>query len=523
MSIESGKLMKHIIDQATFDETVKENVEVLDMDSSEAVNEAKTQYISQNVDLSNIITDAYLHNGIENHPFVKSFNKCKELFKQEVLKSDETIGTLQGLIKEMETDKAKKLYVGNNGGYSLAMDFLRDLQTKAKASQTQEDDFVFVQGLELCIVLFLRKVLDGYPDLLDAKDVPLILSILEKYVTDKSGYTSNMLICHLLDLISATLVLHENNRELWSSSPLLLDLLSTIPSRGDHTTLQRTLKLLRAMTLDDDIRVEVANTHERVRKFADRFLPDLTQMLEKEQSLQSVDVSPEKRCETMSLLLKTLASLVVRNEHCAIVVDNGGVSAVMNMTRQLLSPALEGSSISPQDIELVIALMGFVKTIVGNDDVKNTVAESGLVEIIVAFVNVVRDRNNSDRLDCVPLYEPYLLLLATLTLRHAEISSKLLEHSILEILVSIMKEHPSNVKTMMYGSWIIRNVCSRHKQSVETLLSIGGDEVLQAGLKTHPSIGYDIKNALKQFGDAVDVKLEEQWTGKGQLNFNPEF
>lgn len=124
--------MKHIIDQATFDEAVKENVEVLDMDSSEAVNEAKTQYISQNVDLSNIITDAYLHNGIENHPFVKSFNKCKELFKQEVLKSDETIGTLQGLIKEMETDKAKKLYVGNNGGYTLAMDFLRDLQVRFK-------------------------------------------------------------------------------------------------------------------------------------------------------------------------------------------------------------------------------------------------------------------------------------------------------------------------------------------------------------------------------------------------------
>lgn len=40
-------------------------------------------------------------------------------------------------------------------------------------------------------MLFLRKVLDGYPDLLDAKDVPLILSILEKYVTDKSGKSRN--------------------------------------------------------------------------------------------------------------------------------------------------------------------------------------------------------------------------------------------------------------------------------------------------------------------------------------------
>lgn len=277
------------------------------------------------------------------------------------------------------------------------------------------------------------------------------------------------------------------------------------------------------MTLDDDIRVEVANTHERVRKFSDRFLPDLTRMVEKELSVGSTDVSQEKRCELMALLLKTLSSLVVRNEHCAIVSDNGGVTAVMHMMRQLLSPALEGSGVNVHDVELGIALMGFVKTIVGNDDVKNIVGESGLIEIIVAFVNVVRDRTNVDRVDCITLYETYLLLLATLALRHDAISSKLLDHNILEIILSLMKDNPTNAKIIKYGSWAIRNVCSRHEQAVETLLSIGGAEVLQAALKCHPSISFDIKNALKELGDAVELKLEEQWTGKGQLNFNPEF
>ncbi|XP_017301812.1 armadillo repeat-containing protein 6-like [Diaphorina citri] len=145
MSAENGKPMKHIIDQATFDEAVNENIEILDMLSDEAIEAAKAQFLSQNVDLSNIITDAYLYDGIDNHPFVKKFNKCKELAKEIIIDEDEIMSLIHGIVKEMETDKAKKLYVGNNGGYTLGVDILRAIAEQADPNPSRK----FKKNLEL--------------------------------------------------------------------------------------------------------------------------------------------------------------------------------------------------------------------------------------------------------------------------------------------------------------------------------------------------------------------------------------
>uniref|UniRef100_A0A8D8QMQ5 Armadillo repeat-containing protein 6 homolog n=1 Tax=Cacopsylla melanoneura TaxID=428564 RepID=A0A8D8QMQ5_9HEMI len=530
MSTENTVVKKHIIDQATFDEAVTENIDLLDMVPEEAIESAKTQYISQNVDLSNIITDAQLYGGIDNHPFVQQLQTCIKLSKEKVINEAEIMKAIKSMMGDMTTDKAKNLYVGNNGGYEMGVEILRTISEKKSpemrnVTKSPARDFAnncpFIEGLEISSIIFLKQILNGYPDLLNRKDVPLFLFVLAKNSVHLRDYVSQVFVRYLLELITNTLVLHETNRELWSNSKLfsLLTPLVTENYRCKYDNLMRLLPLLRAMTLDDDIRVEVPNTHERVRKMAELFLVPLTVMMgHVEEIVKTAEGDDESKFTT--LLLRTITSLCVCNEHCASITEHAGLESIHAILRRALTQCLEGA-VTAEGIDVAVACMGLIKTIAGNDDVKIAVFKKGLVVLAAHLVTTIDERKGL--LPIVQLYENYLLLLSMLTLRHTGICQQAFELGIIETIVTLLNTNITNPKLVKYSAWTLRNICVRHKPAVELVLQTGGDQALQKGLKLHPSIGYDVKCALKELGDSVEVKLEEQWTGKGQMNFNPEF
>ncbi|KAL1451825.1 hypothetical protein WDU94_006163 [Cyamophila willieti] len=533
MATDNQLLKKHIIDQSTFDEAVTENIELLDMAPEEAIESAKTQFISQNVDLSNIITDTQLYGGIDNHPFVTSLKNCIKLSKDPVINEAEIMRLIKLLMEDMVKDKAKNLYVGNNGGYEMGVEILQTISEKKspdmrKITKSPPRDFdnstPFIEGLEISAIIFLKQVLNGYPDLLNRKDVPLFLFVLSRNSVQLRDYVSQLFVRYLLDLITNTLVLHETNRELWSNSKLfsLLTPLVTEIYEFKYANLIRLLPLLKAMALDDDIRVEVPNTHERVRKIAELFLVPLTSMMGNIEDIIKMDIQVQKGDESKFtvLLLRTITSLCVCNEHCASITEHAGLESIHTILRRALTQSLE-VNVTAEEVDVTVACMGLIRTIAGNDDVKNAVFEKGLVVLVVHLVTAIDERKGS--LPIVQLNEGYLQLLSMLTLRHTGICQQAVELGVIETIVTLLNTNISNSKLVKYSSWTLRNICSRHKPAVELVLQAEGDQVLQKGLKLHPSIGFDVKSALKEFGDTVDVKLDEQWTGKGQLNFKPEF
>ncbi|XP_026683396.1 uncharacterized protein LOC103514703 [Diaphorina citri] len=132
--------------------------------------------------------------------------------------------------------------------------------------------------------------------------------------------------------------------------------------------------------------------------------------------------------------------------------------------------------------------MTLVKTIAGNDDVKNALYESGLVEIIVEIVNAIDERKGKLKDQsgvCIQLNESFLLLLATLTLRHPGIVSKLLDYNILDTILNLVKQHSANIKIVKYAAWNIRNICVRNRTAAETACGLGAVELLEECLKVY--------------------------------------
>lgn len=76
------------ITQETFDAVVKENIDDFEMDLDEAVEDAKQQFQSQGVDLSNIITSFVMDEGSEgfdglrhSHPVKGGLGCCNCCYK----------------------------------------------------------------------------------------------------------------------------------------------------------------------------------------------------------------------------------------------------------------------------------------------------------------------------------------------------------------------------------------------------------------------------------------------------------
>jgi hypothetical protein len=91
------------------------------------------------------------------------------------------------------------------------------------------------------------------------------------------------------------------------------------------------------------------------------------------------------------------------------------------LLRAELTRILEGY-LTGDTVELVNASMTLVKTIAGNDDVKNALYESGLVEIIVEIVNAIDERKGKLKDQSGVSGKKYLL---------AEIKPRLVEKKIL--------------------------------------------------------------------------------------------
>lgn len=68
------------ITQETFDAVVKENIDEFEMDLDEAVSDAKQQFESQGVDLSNLITSFVLEEGSEGSEGLRHSNPVKGRF-----------------------------------------------------------------------------------------------------------------------------------------------------------------------------------------------------------------------------------------------------------------------------------------------------------------------------------------------------------------------------------------------------------------------------------------------------------
>ncbi|KRT79212.1 Armadillo repeat containing protein [Oryctes borbonicus] len=322
----------------------------------------------------------------------------------------------------------------------------------------------------------LIVLMTQHPDLLDDEGVSMIIKFLD-----------NQRDLDVLKLIlkwtEECCTLHEMNRQKIFGADILghLKVLLHDPS---SIMLREVLAVLRALVLDDDVRVEFGRAHEHARAIASDTLCAITGLLEKFKHDNAV----------INDLLLTLSSLLVRTEFCKKVEDAGGIQII----HEAMNDFKDNDKIVKQCLKVL-------KALAGNDECKVHIIQRGIAPDIVLVMH--QHQKNAQTV----IFG--LACIAALTLRSPDNSKALFEAGAPDVIVQVLRIHGNNEILQKNGSWAIRNMVSRSRYQSEKFLELGAEELLKAAMMKFKTSQYDIKAALRDLG--CDVQLKEEWTGKG--------
>ncbi|PSN34753.1 Armadillo repeat-containing protein 6 [Blattella germanica] len=222
--------MVRVITQETFNEVVKENIEDLDMSPEEAVQDAVEQFEAQGVDLS--IYFWTLHEYL-----LSTLDKLGNEIKTHG-KENEILVELKNLKEECDK-RSHKVFAGSNCAYNILNYFMEMWTLNAAVS-----------------------LMNGNPDLLDKKGIYLD--------TQKNP----KIVMKVLEWTKVCCIKHEQNRQDIFGMKLL-DRLKTLLHTKDVLpgVVKNVCCVARALTLDDDIRVQFGKAHEHARELAAESVP----------------------------------------------------------------------------------------------------------------------------------------------------------------------------------------------------------------------------------------------------------
>ncbi|KAM3956362.1 armadillo repeat-containing protein 6 homolog [Aphomia sociella] len=463
--------MVRVITQETYDEVVKENIDEFEMTPEDAVKEAIAQFEAQGVDLSNIIKDLSLGSGDE-HTVSASVSKLRDLTNKSTNNEELIVQELDNLKIECDKDIARRVRAGKDGAYTILIDLL-----ESKLNMYLQDKSEVNSRLLMNILNTLTSLMDTQPDLLEARGIDLIKSLLDNTEDSDILYAT-------LKWTSNCCTKHEMNKQSLFNKKIGDNLKLILKNKNNVKLAVIAMQVTRKFTLDDDVRVEFGKAHDHAKELAVNLLLPLTDLTK--EALDEIQ---------MAELLKTIASLLVRHELCSLVADAG----ICSLLFTILAKYYDNAVIVKQANKLITALAG-------NDDVKRKLMQAGIAPVVVSILN--RHDNNATAaalsLKCI----------SSLTLREPTHAATFFSCDAAEAVLRAMAIHPDDAGVQKNACWAIRNMVARYRDENSKFHDLGAEALLNdAYKKFHNEFGFDIKSALRDL--ECNVKLDEQWKGKG--------
>lgn len=455
--------MVRVITQETFDSVVRENMEEFEMGKEDAIKEAKEQFESQGIDLSNVVQS--LEEDLEIVKALKSLETSKLTDDLETIVKNCDI-----LSFECKKGMAEKVLCSNNKGYEILVEL-------AKTSNDQEK-------IQASSIRALASLLDKNPDDFDVEGFAIMVVGLDPSKEPE-------VIQATLDMILSCCVLHELNRQNLIKNGLL-EKLDAVHEKNEI----QVSRIWQALVQDDDVRVPHGKAHEHARS-----------IVEDHDGLSKITTSIKKNFESPSnlkLLLSCLSSLSVRNEYCQVVAkEHDGLKCILD----LLVDSIK------QTKGVVAEALKLLKTLAGNDNVKKEIAESNGIYIVISAMN----NHMSSALIC---HEGCMAITA-ICLRATENAKQVVEAGGAQLLTQILKiHHSSSARIAIACCSAIRNIVSRSKHFASDFVELEIEELLNSVRKTHPQSDEFVKAALRDLG--LKVEMKEQWKGTGvAMNNDP--
>ncbi|XP_036255161.1 armadillo repeat-containing protein 6 isoform X1 [Molothrus aeneus] len=467
----AGTMGSKQIAQETFDEAVQENITEFEMEPEEAVREAVLQFESQGVDLSNIVKavrpPASENGQRQKHQILLTLESLAgAVAERDAARLPQPLAALAAQCREQ---LALRCLAGRHGAYPAVL----------SACQLAAGD----RQLLLQALAALAALLDGQPDLLDAAGRELLLRSLREQQDAEVTLAGIRCVRHAC-------LKHEHNRQAFVQGGVLPVLTGAIARHGSAAELVRTAaSALRVMTFDDDIRVPFGHAHDHAKMI----------VLENDGLRVLIEAAKAftDNSAVLSELCATLSRLSVRNEFCQEIVDLGG----LNFMVTLLADCMEHPDVVRQ-------VLGAIRAVAGNDDVKDAIVEAGATELIVLAI--------SHHLGQPQICEQGCAALCMLALRKPENCSVIMEGGGALAALQAMRAHPREVAVQKQACMLIRNLVSRSRELCGPILALGAEGLIAEARAAHRDCDDVARAALRDLG--CKVELRELWTGqKGGL------
>ncbi|XP_061978613.1 uncharacterized protein LOC133699399 [Populus nigra] len=445
------------ISQEAFDELVKENIEDLGLDPTEALEDAIQTLTLQGVDLSGIVTCVPGEGNVRENPVIKCLERLKELgFDDDDL--DEMVGLLDELVGLFTgVEGSGNVAIGvRNGGLELVCSICSNIPIVSEK--------VLVSALKT-LALLIHDVQST--EMFRSSDGPnMVVGIL------KDGSESLEVLNTGFAVVAAAATGNEVVKELLIE--LKIDeLILEVLNRQSKGIIQGLYDSIRVLLTPDDNRVVASQVYGYARRFAK--IGIARALVE---SLRSGLTSPS--LVSASIALKAVA---VNDEICKSIAESGGIDVIFKC---IDDSGEHGNKIVAR------ACCSLLSKLAGSDSNKSAIVEKeGMNKLIQLAARFSDDPS---------VLQEVMSIFTVLCLRSPDNAARAMEAGAGDLAIQAMEKF-SNVQQLQRSSCLmIRNLVARNPENRTLLLSHGIEKIIRRAKVNHETCKDAATDALRDLG-----------------------
>ncbi|KAF3952966.1 hypothetical protein ACB098_07G107200 [Castanea mollissima] len=442
------------ISQEAFDDLVKENIEDLDMDPTEALQDAIQTLTLQGVDLTGIVTCVPGEGGgVKANPVIQCLHRLKQLGSD----LDEMVELLDKLAELCGVEGSGNAAIATkNGGVELVCSKIRSGGERVLASalkalasllhDLQSTEIFRTSGGPTTVVCILND---------NCQNVDILNNGFSVVAAASTGNE----------------VLKESFMEL-KIGELIMQILSD-PSGQSKGSIQSLYDAIRILLTPDDNRVVASQVYGYARRFAKigiaRALVD---------SLHAGLSSPG--LVSASIALKAIA---VNDEICKSIAESGGIDAVLQC---IDDSGEQGNKVVAR------ACCSLLSKLAGSDTNKTAIVEKrGMDRLIKLSARFSDDPS---------VLQEVMSIITVLSLRSPENATRAIEAGAGDLAIQAMEKFPAAQQMQKNSCLMIRNLVARSPENRTLLLGNGVEKYIRKAKQSHQSCKDAATDALRDLG-----------------------
>ncbi|WJX10445.1 hypothetical protein P8452_01168 [Trifolium repens] len=447
------KTTARAISQEAFNELVNENINDLEMDPTEALQDAIQTLTLQGVDLSGIVTSV----PGESNPVIECLEKLKRLESEEDA-LDEIAEVFDRLYELCGGDdgNVNAAIAAKNGGVELVCDVCSKISS-GNGSQ-------LVSGLNAMASLLHDVQSTG--TFQNSNGPRIIVAILNN--NKKSTDVLNSGFRVVASAATGDEIVKDSFMEL-KVDELIVEIMSLHKNPG----IQSLYDAIRVLLTPDDNRVLASQVYGYARKFAKIGIPEALV-----DSLHTGLSSPD----LISACI-TLKAVAVNDEICKSIAEKGGIDVVLKC---IDDSGEQGNK------EVAKVCCSLLSKLAGSDANKSAIVGKGGIDKLIKL--------SARYADDPSVLQEIMSIISVLSLRSPENAARAIEAGAGDLAIQAMQKFPAAHQMQRNSCLMIRNLVARNQENRTILLKNGIEKYIRKAKQTHANCKEAATDALRDLG-----------------------